>query len=175
MISYIALLKGVNVGGNRTVSMADLKAALTKLDYANVRTLLVSGNVVFDAEPTETATLEEKLEKDLASSLGVTTDIMVRDPSEWAAILAANPFPDEAVGEPSRLLVMVMKTRPDHPKATAYLAAYDGPEKVEFVGREIFIFYPGGQGASKLNITKFGIGTARNWNTMQKLAAIVEA
>ncbi len=175
MTTYIALLKGVNVGGNRMVPMAELRAALTERGYENVRTLLASGNVVLDTPTIQTATLESRLEADLQAAMGVTTHFMVRDAAEWAAILAANPFPQVAESDPGHLLVMVMKTEPDGPRARAYLDAYEGPETVAFAGREIFIHYPDGQGASRLALPKLGNGTARNWNTMRKLAALVEA
>ncbi len=173
MTTYIALLKGVNVGGNRLLPMADLRVALTQAGYDDVRTVLASGNVVLDAPATAPNTLEASLERTIAAALGVRTDVMVRDADAWASILAANPFPDAAEREPGRLLVVVMKTPPDRTKAYAYLDTYDGPERVEFVGREVFIHYPDGQGASKLAIPRLGNGTARNWNTMLKLAAII--
>jgi len=170
--TYIALLKGINVGGNRRIAMADLKAALGEAGFENVRTVLASGNVVLEAPSTDAAELERRLETALADALEVTTDFMVRDADEWSAMIAANPFPDIAEREPGRLLVLVMKTRPDLAKAEAYLATYDGPERVEFVGREVFIHYPGGQGASRLAITRFGNGTGRNWSTVMKLAKL---
>jgi uncharacterized protein (DUF1697 family) len=171
--TYIALLKGVNVGGNRMVPMADVRSALTEAGYGQVRTLLATGNIVLEAPKVAAATLESKLELDLHAALGVRTDVMVRDAREWAAIVAANPLPDVAASEPARLLVVVMKTPPDLAKARAYLETYGGPERVEFVGREAFVHYPDGQGASRLSIPKLGNGTARNWNTVMKLAALV--
>ena len=172
MTAYIALLKGINVGGNRRIAMADLKSALGEAGFEDVRTVLASGNVVLEAAPTATSALESRLETVLADALGVTTDFMVRDAAEWAAMIQANPFPDVAERDPGRLLVLVMKTRPDAAKAKVYLESYDGPERVEFVGREVFIHYPDGQGTSRLAITRFGNGTGRNWNTVLKLAAI---
>jgi uncharacterized protein (DUF1697 family) len=175
MTSYIALLRGVNVGGNRKLPMAELKASLTQLGYVNVRTLLASGNIVFDAPKTAAAKLEAKMEADLKSAAGVTTDVIIRDPKEWAAILAANPFPKDAETRPNRLLVMVMKTKADKTAAQAYLASYTGEEKIEFVGRDVFIVFTDGMADSRLALQKFGVGTARNWNTMQKLDAMVAA
>jgi len=172
--TYIALLKGINVGGNRRLPMADLKTALTDAGFEAVRTILASGNVVLEAPETDPATLEARLSSETTARLGVTTDYMVRDVDEWAALIAANPYPDVAVSEPGRLLVVVMKTRPDVPKATAYLASYAGRERVSMGGREIFIHYPDGQGQSRLSIARFGNGTARNWNTVTKLATMVE-
>lgn len=172
MTTHIALLKGVNVGGHRMVPMADLRVALTTAGYGDVRTVLGTGNIVLETPEIDAAILESNLERDLQAALGITTDVMVRAPSEWAAILVANPFPDVAEREPGRLLVVVMRAPPDLAKATAYLETHQGPERVEFVGREVFIHYPDGQGASRLSIPRLGNGTARNWNTMQKIASI---
>lgn len=173
MTSYIGLLKGINVGGHRRIAMADLRTALTDAGLDAVRTVLASGNVVFEATRTDGAALEARLETALTEGLGVTTHFMVRDAAEWSAMIAANPFPDVAEQVPSRLLVLVMKTHVDRPTATAYLEAYEGPERIEIVGREVFIHYPDGQGASALSLTRFGNGTARNWNTVVRLATLL--
>jgi uncharacterized protein (DUF1697 family) len=171
--AYVALLKGINVGGNRRIAMADLKTALADAGFEDVRTVLASGNVVLKTSPTDGATLERRLETVLEDALGVTTDFMVRDADEWAATIAANPFPDAAEREPGRLIVLFLKTRPDLAKTEAYLATYAGPERVEFVGREAFIHYPDGQGASRLALPRLGNGTGRNWSTVMKLAALL--
>ena len=173
MTTYIALLKGINVGGNRRLPMADLKAALTEAGFEDVRTILASGNVVLDAPETDPAALEARLASETTARLGVTTDYMVRDGAQWRAMIEANPFPDAAAKDPGHLLVVVMKTTPDASKVRAYLEAYDGPERVAVVGREIFIHYPDGQGTSRLSIPRLGNGTARNWNTAVRLAALV--
>ena len=173
MTTYIALLKGINVGGNRRLPMADLKAALTDAGFGNVRTILASGNVVLDATETDPAALESRLASETRARLGVTTDYMVRDGDQWRAMIAANPFSDAAETDPAHLLVVVMKTQTEESKAKAYLDTYDGPERVAIIGREIFIHYPDGQGTSRLSIPRLGNGTARNWNTATRLAALV--
>jgi uncharacterized protein (DUF1697 family) len=104
---------------------------------------------------------------------GVRTEVMVRDVAEWAALMAANPFVAEAEAEPSRMMVVVMKAAADRAKGEAYLAGYAGDEKVAFVGRDVFVFFRAGMGDSKLAIGKFGVGTARNWNTVRKLGAML--
>lgn len=173
---YIALLRGVNVGGNRKLPMADLKRELEALGYANVRTLLASGNVVMDGKKQSTGALERKLEKDLAARMGLETDVMVRTPEEWGAAIAANPFPAEAESHPSRLLLMALKTEPTAAARAAfatYLERLAGPERVIVRGREVFVFFPDGQADSKLNLKALGSSTGRNWNTVLKLRAMV--
>jgi uncharacterized protein (DUF1697 family) len=166
---HIALLRAVNVGG-RKVTMAQLCKAAEALGHANVATLLASGNLVFEAGKAAPAKLEAGLEAAIEAEFGVETDVMVRNPAEWSAILKANPFPKEAKADPAHLLVRVHKTAPDPAVLKAYLDSYKGPERAKLIGREMFIVYPDGIGESKLALPKkLGPGTARNWNTVLKL------
>ncbi len=175
MAVRIALLRAVNVAG-RVVPMADLRAMLARMRLGHVRTLLQSGNVVFESgEPP--AALEARLEAQAARSLGLETEFFVRTPSEWEAALAANPFPKEAKDDPSHLVVMTLKSAPGAAQAEALRAAVVGREKVAVVGRHAYLVYPDGIGRSKLTNAlaeaRLGTrGTARNWNTAQKLAAL---
>ena len=109
MTSYIALLRGVNVGGNKPVAMAELRDLLTRLDCADARTLLQSGNAVFRSAERSAAALEERLEAAALRELGLRTTFFVRDAAEWAEIIAGNPFHEEAARDPSHLLVMLFK------------------------------------------------------------------
>lgn len=102
--TYIALLRGINVGGNNLVSMAALREFATKLGLQEARTLLQSGNLVFGSEKKqEPAALEKRLEAGAAGCLGASADFMVRDTDEWADVIARNPFPEyggEQAGPP---------------------------------------------------------------------------
>lgn len=175
MPTYIALLRGVNVGGHRKVSMAELKTTLEGLGYGHVRTLIASGNLVLDASAATPAALEQQLEVDLARALDLRTDVLVRDPDEWDAIVAANPLPQQAESDPSHLLVTLFKQAPSAAALDALLAAHQGPEVVRVHDRQAYVYYPQGAGQSKLNLGKLGVGTARNWNTMLKLRAMVRS
>ena len=175
-MTYIALLRGINVGGNKMVSMAELKTALTALGFTDVSTLLQSGNAVFCCKAAKPAALEAMLEKELAKRLGVTADIHVRTAEEWAAVVAANPFEKEAKTDPGHLLVTFFKAPLDAAKVKALQAAITGPERVRADGRHLYMTFPDGVGNSKASILAgkmLGPGTARNWNTVLKLAARV--
>ena len=111
MTPRIALLRAVNVGGTGRIAMAELKALADDLGLNQARTLLNSGNLVFGSDRAD-ADLEQRLEAEARARLGVTTDFMVRGLKAWRAMIAANPFPDEARDEPGRLLVHVFKTAP---------------------------------------------------------------
>ena len=177
MTRCVALLRAVNVGG-RKVTMAELKKAAEKLGYANTRTLVASGNLVFDAKKAPPARLEAALEAAIEKTFGLFSEVMVRDPAEWAAILKANPFPKKAKDDPAHLVCVVCKDAPDAAGLAAYLKSfrekYDKGEQLKAIGREIYIDYGPSIGQSKLILPKkVCTGTARNWNTMLKLDAML--
>lgn len=174
---WAALLKGVNVGGNRKLPMADLRKFVEGLGFIDVKTLLASGNVVFDAEEKDAAKLEKKLETAAAKELGLNTDFLLRSAVDLKKIIAANPFPDAAKDHPNHLMVVFYRD----PFDAALLKAldHDGPERLAAKGRELFIDYPDDIGHSTLHKAtaraKFPkLATARNWNTVNKLAALLD-
>ena len=128
-MTYIALLRGINVGGNKMVAMADLKKALAALGFTDVSTLLQSGNAVFCGKAAKPAALEALLEKELAKRLKVTCDVHVRTAEEWSAIIAANPFEKEAKEDPGHLLVTVYR----QPLDTTRVAAPYEPERKRLI------------------------------------------
>jgi uncharacterized protein (DUF1697 family) len=144
LVRYIALLRAVNVGG-RKVTMAELKTAATKLGYENARTLVASGNLVFDTKKAAPAKLESALEGAIEKTFGLFSEVMVRDPADWAAIVKANPFPKKAKDDPAHLVCVVCKDKPDMDLLNAFLKTfrekYDKGEQLKVVGREIYIDY----------------------------------
>jgi uncharacterized protein (DUF1697 family) len=103
MTTRIALLRAVNVGGHAMIEMAKLRAFLTALGFAEPRTLLQSGNVVFSGGSGDDAALERKLEREAVKRLGLQTEVFVRGAGEWRRLIADNPFHDEAERDPGRL------------------------------------------------------------------------
>lgn len=177
MATQIALLRAVNVGG-RSIKMAELKAMFTALGFAGARTLLQSGNIVFDAGARKGASLEALLETETEKRLKLRTDYLVRAPREWKAAISKNPFPREAERDPSHLLLLPMKAAPKKRALDELQAAIKGRERVHAVGRELYAYYPDGIGRSKLTLAVIqkALGTlctGRNWNTVLKLQAIV--
>lgn len=176
-MTYVALLRAVNLGPRNVVSMAALRDLVASLGFTDVRTLLQSGNVVFRGRRQSTSTIESTLESALAGHLGVRTSLLVRTAAEWRALLADNPFPREAADAPNHLLVMALRHRPAAAAAAALAAAITGRERLRVVGREVFIVYADGIGRSRLTTaviekTLGTTGTGRNWNTVLKLAAL---
>ena len=178
MTVQIALLRAVNVAAYGTVKMADLKAVITKLGFTNVETLLQSGNVVFRSGGATGKALETMLEAEVAKRLGLKTDFMVRSAKEWAGVVAANPFPEAARDDPSRLLVMFLKDAARPKAVEALKAAIKGRETIAAKGRELYAIYPDGTGRSKLTnaLIEGKVGTratGRNWNTVMRIKGMV--
>jgi uncharacterized protein (DUF1697 family) len=180
MITCLALLRAVNVGGHKTVAMADLRGLLEQLGFTDVRSLLQSGNLVFRGRGRKGAAVERLLETEAENRLGLRTDFLVRTAAEWKAIVARNPFPDEARRDPAHLVVMFLKDAPVAERVEALRTAIAGPELVRACGRQVYITYPAGIGRSRLTSAlierNLGTrGTGRNWNTVLKLAALAGA
>lgn len=176
MAQYIALLRGVNLGGHNMVAMADLRAMLEGLGFTGVRSLLQSGNVVFQGRAQASAALERKLEQEARRRLDLDTDFHVRTATEWQTIIKRNPFPDAARKDPGHFLLMCFKAAPAAKDVKVLQAFIKGREVVRAVGRQAYVIYPEGVGRSRLTTAvidkTLGLrGTARNWNTVLKLGA----
>jgi uncharacterized protein (DUF1697 family) len=160
--------------------MSDLRRVLEKLGMEEVQTLLQSGNVVFRSKVTSASKLERLLEEATAKELGITTEYFVRSDKEWQTIIEKNPFPKEAKTDPARLVVSAMREAPDRAAVKALQLAIPGREVVETNGRDAYFYFPDGQGRSKVTPALVerhlrSKGTARNWNTVLKIGAMMEA
>ena len=102
---HIALIRGINVGGRNTVAMADLRALVERLGFAGVKSLLQSGNLVFQGDRRASADVERLCEKESATRLAIEADFFVRSAAEWKAVVAENPFPKQAAADPAHLVV----------------------------------------------------------------------
>lgn len=179
MPRWAALLRGVNVGESTTLPMAQLRQLLTDIGFSNVRTILASGNAVFDAEGLEASAIEALLEREAAARTGLSTDFLVRSDEDIAAVVSGNPFPDVGDARPDQLVVAFGRAAAPADLSQRLAAFYDGPERIVVRGREMYIDFPDGQGRSKLwpavaKLKLSGIGTARNWNTVLKLHAATQ-
>lgn len=178
MSRRIALLRAVNIGSHNRVAMSDLRGLLEGMGFEDPRTVLQSGNLVFGSDGRASARLEEDLHEAVRSRLGVDTDVLVRTPEEWAAVIEDNPFPAEAEDDPGHLLVVFLAEPPVAARVRALHDAIQGREVVRPGDRHLYIHYPDGVGRSRLTAAliekHLGTrGTARNWKTVLKLAALV--
>lgn len=163
MTTWVALLRAVNVGGTGKLPMATLKAMCEELGFANVRTYIASGNVVFDSTLGEDAvarTLGDRLEAHAGKPVGV----LVRTAAQMAAVLEANPFRSAA---PNLSFAIFLDTAPPADALDSMRGRRD--ELAALGKREIYVSYPSGSGQSKLVIPAARAGTARNMNTIAKL------
>jgi uncharacterized protein (DUF1697 family) len=161
------------------LAMADLRALAEGLKFTDVRTLLQSGNLLFESKGQTSAKLEQVLENATKSQLGLAIDFVVRSDKEIRQAIASIPFPNMAEEDPSHLVCMFLKRAVTSTDVETLRAKIIGPELVQAVGKQLYIVYPAGIGRSKLTnvlIEKaLGIrGTARNWNTVRKIAAILD-
>lgn len=178
MATYVALLRAVNVGGANRVAMTDLRAMFEALGMRDPRTVLQTGNVIFDAAPRAT-TLESTLRAAAVKRLGLDVDFFVRTAAEWRAAIAANPFEEAARADPGHVLIMPTSERVDAARLRTLRESITGRETVSAVGRELYLHYPDGIGRSRLTATVIERtlrlrGTARNWNTALKLCELLE-
>ena len=153
-----------------------IRFGFVKLGFADAQTLLQSGNVVFSDERKCDA-LEKLLEAETAKRFKIAPDYFVRTAKEWAEIVAANPFPREATADPGRLVLATLKAAPKVATVKVLQAGIKGREVVRPGTRHLYIYYPEGQGASKFTMAVIErhlatCGTARNWNTVLKLAVL---
>jgi len=169
MTSYIALLRAVNVGGTGKLPMTELKALCEQAGFLRVKTYIASGNVVFQSELPE-AKVKAALETALEVYAGKPVSVLVRTAAEMAAVAAANPFPDAAT---NATVAIFLDTKP--PANALEFATGIREEKMALGLREIYVFYGDGMGSSKLKIPAAKTGTARNLNTVAKLAEMAAA
>src|SRR5438477_2463599 len=167
-MTYIALLRAVNLAGRAAVAMSNLRDCLTALGFDDVRTLLQSGNVLFRGRARSSTQVERTLETEAPRHLGLATDFFVRTAAEWHTIVAQNPFREEAARDPGHLLVVFLKRAPAGGDVEALQAAIKGREIVRAGDKHAYIVYPDGVGRSRLTSAliekKLGTrGTGRNW------------
>lgn len=178
MATYIALLRGINVGRNKRISMQRLRELLDGLGYADVRTHLQSGNAVF-SHAGASAGIAVEIERAIESELGMDVRVIVRTATEWAAIVAANALA-RADRDQAQLQVLFLSAPPKQGAVPQPVAADVAPEEWQVEEREIYLWCPAGVLKSELMQTftdkRLGVHvTARNWRTVLKLAELAGA
>ena len=175
---YVSLLRGINVGGNKKIKMADLRALYESLGFTNVSTLLQSGNAVFKSDLTDTSKIAKRIEDGIEAQFGFHSDLFVLTAQDFRTAFDNNPFTGGDYEGSKLLVTFYAATLPDD-LIQALHDAHDGPETVKSHGNVLYIYFPDGMGRSKLAGKTLGqiikiSGTGRNWNTMTKLLALVE-
>ena len=182
MPRYLALLRGINVGGHNKLAMADLRDVATALGHTDVATYIQSGNLLFTSTATDATSLADALELEIAGRLGVRPAVVVVSRAELAKVIADNPFPDEV--NPKALHAVfrrnaVDKNELDDIAAAVQRARESGSrDNAVAVGRTLYLRTPDGLGRSDLaaQLARSRVqsaGTARNWATVTKLMAML--
>lgn len=176
--TYIALFSGINVGGNRIVKMAELRAFFEALGFTDVQSYVQSGNVVFRAQKDDAAALAQAIENAFEAQWGFRSRIMVRDAGWFARRVAENPYP-EVADEPKKLHLYVLEREPTEEEEKRLAQKCTGPEHFTVRGDAFFLKAPNGLGRSEFaNLIPRTLkvpGTARNWRTVLALLEMARA
>lgn len=178
MTTHVALLYSVVIDKSRRVAMADLRQIAERLGHQNVRTLVSTGNMLFDASSQDIASLEAALERAFADFHGKHVDFIIRTADQWRKLVAANPFAAESAANPDRVVVRVMRA-PAGETVAALLRPYQtAGEQVAIVDGDVWIAFPSQPSQSRLlglltPKRMGGVGTARNWNTVRRLGEML--
>ena len=173
----LALFRAVNVSGTGRLPMAELREHLAARGFEDVVTYIASGNLLLTG-PLAGPELEARLEAEAASRFDLRTDVIVRDLDAWTRLVAENPFPELAAEAPARMSCMVLKSPAADGGWERLQAEAPGREPMRLIGRRLYLFHVDGAADSKLTAgfierrlsTR---GTARNWNTVLKLHALL--
>lgn len=175
MTTYVALLRGINVGKAKRVAMADLRALVEELGHTDVATVLMSGNVVFSSSKRGASALARGIEDAIREQLGMDVRVLVRRATEVRKVVDDVPFADEAAKAPNRLQVTFLDGVPDRSALRPVLEADWSPEAVAVGKGVVYAWQPNGMTGSKLGeaLAKVPgpVATTRNLATLQKLLA----
>ncbi len=173
MSTFIALLRGINVGGRNKIAMPELRSLCAGLGWEDVQSYIQSGNLVFKASAPESS-LEGELERSIDRRFGLSIPVIVRAAEDWPAYVRSNPYRDASQEEPNVVLLALAKAPPKRGVVEALAEQAAGGERITQVGDALWIHYRSGIGRSKLSPTLLDrlVGsavTARNWRTVLKL------
>lgn len=179
MPTHIALLRGINVGGQKPVKMTDLQAHFNVLGTTAVQTYIQSGNVVFDHPESTAVKLRQPLEKHLSLRLGFAVTVLVKSSRDFAAIARVNPY-DPALPELGRRMYVCFFEKAAAPAAIQSIQPLISPtERLVVIGDAGYAYYANGLGRAKLDSNvierKLGLATLRNWNTVSALIKLAGA
>lgn len=176
MHTYIALFRGINVGGRHSIKMADLRSLLEDIGLHNVNSYIQSGNVVFRGESIDTAELSEQISMAIADKYDFQPKVLILKKKEFLRIVEANPFP-EAESEDRRLHLLFLTEEAKNPDIAGLEEVKKDSEQFELTENAFYLYAPEGVGRSKLvsRIDRL-IGvqtTGRNWRTIRKIREMV--
>jgi uncharacterized protein (DUF1697 family) len=175
MQTYIAILRGINVSGQKMINMELLKAHMKELGFKNIETYIQSGNIIFDYENINSIDLAKQIEVKILEKYGFQVPVIVRTPPEFDQIINNNPFLNSRKEDINKLHVTFLSSIPAQEQLNKFPQIENIADEFEISGDRVFIFCPNGYGNTKLNNNFFEnklkvICTTRNWKTVIKLA-----
>ncbi|MDA4114026.1 MAG: DUF1697 domain-containing protein [Thaumarchaeota archaeon] len=176
MNTYISMLRGINVGGQKKVRMGELKGLYESLGFGKVRTYIQSGNVLFEYRDTDRSSLVRKIERGIDDRFGFEVPVVIRTKDELQRVIANSPF---AGKDDTKVHVTFLSAEPTGLTAEEISGAKDEAEEFSISGNEIYLFCPNGYGVTKLSNAflerKLKVSaTTRNWRTVKTLLSMAE-
>ena len=177
MTIYVAMLRGINVSGQKIIKMERLRASFERLGFGNVRTYVQSGNVVFEAETKSAATITRRIEERILSDFGFAVRVFLKTAKELNEIAKENPFVKDGAIDRTKLHVTFLSEHAPTTAARSLEPLAVKPERFQISGQAIYLYCPNGYGRSKLSNSaiekKLGVGaTTKNWKTVNALLSV---
>lgn len=174
MPTYISMLRGINVGGQKKVPMVELSKLYDSLGFNHVKTYIQSGNVIFDSPSTDILELSAKIQQTIKNSFDFDVPLFIRTIEEFTALIQNNPFANKDL---TKLHVTFLSGFPTSQPIQEINAVKDELEEFLICGKEIYLFCPNGYGQTKLTNSFFEkklkvLATTRNWNSVNKLLSM---
>ena len=178
MKKFIALLRGINVSGQKQIKMSDLKSLFEKTGFQNVETYIQSGNVIFSSNEKSSEKLEQKISSAIKKTFGFDVKVIVVTPEVINQVLKINPFIKKKK-DTDKLYVIFLSERPSKASIEKLAETDFSPEEFIIKRKLVYLFVPNGYGKAKLNNNYFEnklklFGTTRNLKTLKALAELTE-
>ncbi|MCY3915492.1 MAG: DUF1697 domain-containing protein [Chloroflexi bacterium] len=179
MTVAVSLLRGINVGGRNKIRMADLRDMYRGLGLSRVRSILQSGNVLFETAEADLAGIEHELEAAIRAAFGLDIHIILRSSADFDGIFSRQRFSAAQLLAPRKIAVVFLSEAADSAAVDQLRESNPGREIVQAAGRELYIFYTDGMARSKLDSSRIerALGlhsTARNWNTCNRISKLLK-
>jgi len=179
IMKYIVLLRGINVSGKNKLKMADLRAMLEAMNFANVQTYIQSGNIILETEEMPNTELAERIKAQIKTTFDYDVPTLALRVGEWREIFQNNPFLQKRNEDIKALYVTILAELPNNELVNTVKDFQHKADEFQIIGKNIYIFCPDGYGRTKLTNNFFErklkvAATTRNWKTMTKLMELSE-
>lgn len=179
-MTYLSILRGINVGGRNKIKMADLRGLYEKIGFSNVQTYIQSGNVIFDSPKQSKQKLASQILSEIEKSYGFKISILIREAKDLKQIIEENPFPQAAENEKNRLFVVFLDRVITAEDKELLVIPEKATERVQFGLQEVYLYCPDGYGRTKFNNNFIErklktTATTRNWKTTNHLLEMFKA